>query len=223
VDAPHLLAHRIADHIVAAWPRALCVPSWLRQYEDKTTYVGGISRFEDRSCSVSGDRARTDMSLSGMRVLVLGGADDEFGVALEGCTATYPEFSWTALGGRSGTWKEDPWPEICGADVVVTHAGQGSIADVAAAQRPAIVIPQSRPFDEQKATAKVLKRHQLAVVARNLPDERAWPALLAHALGIDPRRWCRWQVDGAADRAAAAIEATASTASTARRCRRGTA
>src|ERR1700709_1125518 len=47
VDAPHLLVHRIADHIVAAWPRAVCVPSWLRQYEDKTTYAGGISRVQD--------------------------------------------------------------------------------------------------------------------------------------------------------------------------------
>jgi hypothetical protein len=215
VDAPHLLVHRIADHIVAAWPRALCVPSWLRQYEDKTTYAGGISRFEDRSRAMAGERTPAAVSPNEMRVLVLGGADDAFGVTLEDCAATYPGFAWTALGGRSGAWKDDPWPEICGADVVVTHAGQGSIADVAAAQRPAVVIPEPRPFDEQKATAKVLRRHRLAVVAKDQPDERAWPALLAHAHASDPRRWCRWQVDGAAERAAAAVE------STAQRCRRG--
>jgi hypothetical protein len=213
VDAPHLLVHRIADHIVAAWPQALCVPSWLRQYEDKTSYVGGISRFEGRSVSATTDASSPD----GMRVLVLGGADDTFGAALEHCATTYPGFTWTALGGRSGTWKDDPWPEICDADVVVTHAGQGSIADVAAAQRPAVVIAEPRPFDEQQATANVLKRHRLAVVAKGQPDERAWPALLAHARASDPRRWCRWQVDGAADRAAAAIE------STAQRCRQGAA
>ena len=45
-DAPHLLVYRLADHIVAAWPRELHEPSWLRSYADKTSYVGGISRFD---------------------------------------------------------------------------------------------------------------------------------------------------------------------------------
>lgn len=213
VDAPHLLVHRIADHIVAAWPQELCVPSWLRPYEDKTSYVGGVSRFEERSGADTDGQARAGASLDDMRVLVLGGADDNFGAALEDCAATYPGFTWTALGGSSGTWTEDPWPEICAADVVVTHAGQGSVADVAAARRPAVVVPEPRPFDEQKATANVLRRHRLAVVAKESPSARAWPALLAHAASSDPGRWSRWQVDGAAARAAAAIE------STARRCR----
>lgn len=209
VDAPHLLVHRLADHIVAAWPRDLCVPSWLRPYEDKTSYVGGISRFEDRSDCTSGGRVRTATSPEGMRVLVLGGADGTFGAALEDCAATYPGFTWTALGGGSGSWIADPWPQICAADVVVTHAGQGSVADVAAARRPAVVVPEPRPFDEQKATANVLKRHRLAVVAKSSPNARAWPALLAHASSSDPDRWRRWQVEGAAARAATAIEATA--------------
>lgn len=200
IDAPHLLVHRIADHIVAAWPKALCVPSWLRQYEHKTSYVGGISRFEGRRC---GD------SDSGGPILVLGGSGGDFDVTLSGCAAGGSGTTWTSLGGAHGTWKDDPFAEICGADVVVTHAGQGSIADVAAAQRPAIVIPRPRPFDEQLSTAGVLRRHQLAVVVSDPPDERAWPALLTHARASDPRRWQRWQVDGAAARAAAAIEETA--------------
>ena len=47
-DMPHLLVHRLADHIVAAWPRELHEPSWLRSYGDKISYVGGISRFDGR-------------------------------------------------------------------------------------------------------------------------------------------------------------------------------
>jgi Glycosyltransferase family 28 C-terminal domain len=213
-DAPHLLVHRLADHIVAAWPRALCVPSWLRQYDDKTTYVGGISRFDGRACSdtKSGSPARA----GGMRVLALSGAGDAFGAKLQDCAAMRSDLTWTMLGGKSGLWNADPWPDICMADVVVTHAGQSCIADVAAARRPAVVIAQSRPFDEQGATARVLKRHRLAVVARDLPDRRAWPALLTHASASDPQRWLRWEVDGAANRAADAIEAAA------RRCRQGT-
>ncbi|TGH31983.1 hypothetical protein E5S57_25615, partial [Escherichia coli] len=85
--------------------------------------------------------------------------------------------------------------QICGADVVVTHAGQGCIADVAAAQRPAIVIPQPRPFGEQIATGLMLRQHRLAIVAQDWPDQRAWPALLAHANAFEPQRWQRWAVD----------------------------
>lgn len=79
-----------------------------------------------------------------------------------------------------------------------------------------MILPQSRPFDEQHATARMLQRHQLAVVTHGMPDPRAWPALLTATMATDPRRWRRWEVDGAADRAAEAIE------STARRCRQGT-
>jgi len=65
----------------------------------------------------------------------------------------------------------------------VTHAGQSAIADVAAAQRPAVIIPQPRPFDEQRATARVLRQYRLAVVSRHWPDQRAWPALLTQGPG----------------------------------------
>ena len=106
-------------------------------------------------------------------------------------------------------------PAICTADVVVTHAGQSCIADLAAAERPAVVIPQPRPFDEQRAMAGVLRRHRLAVTARSWPDLRAWPALLTQARAGDPHRWRRWATRGAAARAADAIETVA------RRCAPG--
>lgn len=98
---------------------------------------------------------------------------------------------------------------MCGADVVVTHAGQSCIADVAAAQRPAVIIPQPRPYDEQLATARVLRQYRLAVVVRRWPDQRAWPALVTQARASRPDRWRRWNIRGAAARAADAIEATA--------------
>lgn len=214
VDAPHLLAHQIADHIVAAWPRELWVPPWLRPYADKTSYVGGISRFDGRARSTPDGVATvgTTSLAAGMRVLVLGGASEAFGVAIGDCARACPGTTWTELGGTAGRWVADPWPQICTADVIVTHAGQSCIADVALAKRPAVVVPQPRPFDEQFATATVLRQHCLATVAQEWPDARAWPALLAHAQTSGPRRWGRWQVEGAAARAATAIE------STARRC-----
>jgi hypothetical protein len=212
IDAPHLLAHRLADHIVAAWPQELCVPSWLRPHAAKTSYVGGISRFDGRICSPSDgvvSVGRTSASEKEVRVLVLGGAGETFGAATGACEQACPGTTWTALGGTSGCWTNDPWPQICRADMIITHAGQSCIADIAAAKRRAVVMPQPRPFDEQRATAAVLRRHSLATVARDWPDSRAWPGLLARALDSEPRRWDRWRVQGAAARAAAAIESTA--------------
>lgn len=217
IDDPHVFVHRLADHIVAAWPRALCVPPWLRQWEHKTSYVGGISRFEGRDrCEDESESSVRTRPLDETNVVVLSGAGDAFAASLQNCPAAQSALSWTVLGGRDGSWADDPWPEIRAADVVVTHAGQGCIADVAAAQRPAVVIPRPRPFDEQHATARALQRHRLAVVAQGLPVPGDWATLLSNATAIDPHRWRRWEVDGAASRAAEAIE------STARRCRHGT-
>jgi UDP-N-acetylglucosamine:LPS N-acetylglucosamine transferase len=208
IDAPHLLVHRLADHIVATWPEELCVPPWLRSYQDKTSYVGGISRFDGREFPPARKQCESSFPTT---VLILGGADG-LGAgpdALQECTTAARGATWTTLGASGADWTDDPWPQICAADIVVTHAGQSCVADVAAAQRPAVVIPRPRPFDEQLATARVLRQYRLAVVAKQWPDQRAWPALLTQALTSVTDRWHRWRVRGAAARAADAIEATA--------------
>lgn len=203
VDAPHLLVHRLADHIIATWPEELCTPAWLRPYRDKTSYVGGVSRFDDREILP----ARDSEPDSPTRVLLMGGAD---GIgALSQCTPAESGMEWTTLGTSPTDWADDPWPHICDADIVVTHAGQSAVADVAAAQRPAVIVPQPRPFGEQHATARVLRKYRLATATSRTPDPRAWPALLTQAQSADTRRWRRWNVRGAAARAAEAIETTA--------------
>ena len=137
-DAPHASVHQIADHIVAAWPQELYEPEWLRAYAAKTSYVGGISRFEDHEAlQPTTDRAPTVLVLSGT-----GGCDFDQ-TTVDATAALVPEIRWTTLGLRGGPRTSDPWPDICAADVVITHAGQSCVADVAAARRPAIVLPQA--------------------------------------------------------------------------------
>ncbi|MGE2836183.1 glycosyltransferase [Mycobacterium sp. SMC-4] len=198
-DPPHVLVHQAADHIIAAWPADLNTPHWLKPHAHKTSYVGGISRFEHHTPTAPTHGRQ-------QRLLLLGGAADTFGDKVCG---DLTDFTCTALGGASGTWVDDPWPYLCDADVVVSHAGQNSIADIAAARRSAIIIPQPRPFDEQHCTAEVLSRNGLAVAAVGWPAAEDWPELLRRTQSHDPQQWRRWQVHGAAARAAAAIEATA--------------
>jgi predicted glycosyltransferase len=202
-DGPHALAHQMADHIVAAWPQNLYEPEWLWPHAAKTSYVGGISRFEKHDV--------LPPTQDPVSVLVLGGnggcAFDQ-GI-VDATAAQVPEITWRTLGLRGGPSTADPWPDICAADVVITHAGQGCIADVAAARRPAIVIPQSRPFNEQHITADTLRAHSLAVATSSWPDAGAWRSLIGQALASDPK-WERWHTAGAAARAAEAIATTAS-------------
>jgi UDP-N-acetylglucosamine--N-acetylmuramyl-(pentapeptide) pyrophosphoryl-undecaprenol N-acetylglucosamine transferase len=204
-DAPHLLVHQLADHVIAPWSRAMHEPTWLRVHADKTTYAGGISMFAGRPRAPRPDRAGRPT------VLVLGGAggSDVTQETVDDCASALPDIAWQTLGLANGPATADPWPDICAADVVVTHAGQGCIADVAAARRPAIVLPQPRPFAEQHATATALSRHGLAVVVDAWPTPGSWPELIARARRLDADRWRSWGTDDAAARAASAIQTTA--------------
>ncbi len=203
-DGPHELVYRIADHILAAWPKSLYEPEWLRQHASKTTYVGGISRFDGRSCAPAPSGSRLNvLALNGS-----GGSDLDMDV-ISRCAAMHPKLHWTPLGVPGGRWADDPWPELCAADVVISSAGQSSIADIAAAAKPAIIIAASRPFAEQHDTARALERGGLGVVRYDWPEPGDWPDLIDQARAHRPDEWQRWEVRGAAARAATAIERVA--------------
>jgi hypothetical protein len=201
-DAPHRLGYSLADAIVAPWPSGLGdLDRDLRPWADRVHHVGGLSPFAGR-CPTAPPRGRR------RRVVVLQGRggtsvrpDDVAAAA-----AATPDWDWQRLG--PGAWSEDPWPALCAADVVVTHAGLGALADVAAADRPAVVVPEDRPHDEQHATARCLADAGLAVTAGHWPSGHEWPDLLARAVDAGSA-WHRWRTDGAAERAARVVEGVA--------------
>jgi hypothetical protein len=200
-DVPHRLAFQVATTIIAPWPEELLRPAHLDEYK-RVVYVGGISRFDDRPAPAT--------SRSG--VLVLGGAGgtDVTAASIDDAEAA-TGYAWSALGvpGRTGgAWSADPWDDLGRAEIVVAWAGQNSVADLAAAGVRAVVIPQARPFAEQVQTANALGRAGLAVVEQSWPTADAWPAILDRARALSPE-WSRWRTAGAAQRAAAVIDATA--------------
>lgn len=197
-DAPHQLAYRVASLVLAPWPQWAYPAAGLRPWESKVRAVGGMSRFDDR--------VRLPPP-GGRRVLVLGGSGgDGFDpAAVETARRATPGWCWQTLG-AGGRWESDPWQSLASADVVVVHGGQNAIAEVAAARRPAIVIPAPRPYAEQDATARVLDQARLAVVREDWPAPAGWPALLEEAEGMDGRRWSHWNDRGGAARAAALLD-----------------
>jgi hypothetical protein len=194
-DEAHQLSFRLSEAIIAPWPRlspAMC--RGLDAHQAKLHHIGGLSRFDGRARVAPPARRH---------VLALGGAGASSGWQ---CPNRSGPWSWTARG--IGRWADDVWEQLCAADVVVTHAGLGTISDIAAAGRPAVVIPQGRPHDEQHSTAAALHGAGLAVVQNAEADDDSWPDLLDRARRYDMRRWREWSDGTAAGRAAAVISET---------------
>ncbi|KUI32818.1 hypothetical protein AU195_14770 [Mycobacterium sp. IS-1496] len=201
-DAVHALGYDIADRIVAPWSREVYRPGWLAPHDERTHYVGVISRFDGAPpVTPSAARPRTGLLLAGA-----GGSatpDD----ALDQLRRAAPDCRWVAAGGDAG-WVDELWPLLSGADVVVTHAGQSAIADIATAGVPAVVIPQQRPFGEQCATAGALAEAGVVVTAPAWPRPDEWAGLLSAARTRNAGgRWQRLRGAGAAARAASVIAA----------------
>ncbi|APE25844.1 MULTISPECIES: glycosyltransferase [Streptomyces] len=198
-DEAHRLAYALADALLAPWPSSLPEPDWPAHWRAKTVHTGSISRYDGRP------RPRPDTEAPPHRkevVVMLGaGGTDTSASQLQEARRAAPEWTWTVLGGPRAPWIEDPWPVLCRASVVITHAGQNAVAECAAARAPSIVIPQERPHGEQHATARALAEGGLATVCDTWPPPHAWPALLAETVAR-PDRWADWSPGDGARRAA---------------------
>ena len=196
-DAVHALAYDVAEALLAPWPYAAHPESgWRADWWEKTWHVGGISALAGRRAAPAptGREAAT----SARQVLVLwgSGGDPVAEADIHRARAVTPGWEWTVRGGGFPP-AEDLAAELAAADVVVTHGGQGSVADVAWARRPAVVLAMPRPYEEQAATVYALDRLGLAATAHGWPREHRWPGLLDLALERGGDRWAAWGAEGA--------------------------
>ena len=199
-DPAHRLGYDIAEAILAPWPRA-AGPLWQAAGADlsKTVYLGAVSRFAP--VRLSGPPSNQVIVLNGT------GGRGATPADVRAAADVTPEWEWVHLDRAHGRWVEDPWPLLCSAAVVVSHAGQNAIAEIAAARRPAIVIPQERPFAEQAVLARALSGlgGVPALVRSGWPKPDEWPDLLSRAGRLDGAAWRVWNDGRGAQRAAAVL------------------
>ena len=198
-DPAHQLGFSLADAILADWPDIGALAHDLQPWADRTHHVGGITPFAGRSTTAPARERPRVLVLQGSGGTTVGPAQ------VAAAAAATADWEWRRLG--PGAWSEDPWPELCAADVVVSHAGLSALADLAAAGRPAVIIPEDRPHDEQRVTARAVAGAGVAATAEHWPEGDQWPGLLARALAVGGSGWQRWRTDGAAQRAARVIQA----------------
>lgn len=200
-DAAHDLGYATASAIVAPWPRDVDAAPHLKPHLERVHHVGGLSRF-----AAGPDQQARPVALrrvEGTHGLLLSGRDGFDDPRTAGrIRAARPDVDWTEAGGSR--WVDDIDHELRCADVVVTHAGQNSLADVAAHGIPAVVVPQARPWDEQVTMAEAIGRARIAVVVSD-PARADWFGAVSAALAMTPQ-WHRWQTDGAWERAVDVIE-----------------
>ena len=200
-DDAHVLGYDLADEIVGLWPADVPAPfRSLPHVEKRVVPVGAVSRVPVAEPGSLADSSRRP------RAALVWGAGGDAGDSgwLEAVLAGTPDWDWTVVGGASGPWVMEPERVMAEADVVVTHAGQNVVGEVAALRRPAVLLPQPRPFAEQDHLADTLARAGLpVVVAPGMPRD-GWAQRLRRAADLDGADWARW-CDGEGARRFAAV------------------
>ena len=225
-DRTHSLAYDLADALLAPWPETAHTDGWPPAWLAKLWAVGALSRFdgrepartpgEDSGYAVGTDALHLGQSMSpaeattaARRVLLVwgGGGHGTSAAQVAAARAATPGWDWVERG--PGSPSPDLWSELAAADVVVTHGGQNAVAEVAAARRPAVVVAQPRPFDEQVATARAVDRLGAAVGLDTWPEAASWPGILDRAVRRGGEGWRAWSTGRGAVSAAARLDALA--------------
>jgi hypothetical protein len=201
-DRAHADTYDLSHALLAPWAAEFAEPGWPEHWLKKTCYTGAFSSSDERT-RLTGNAHPNERHVA---LLWGSGGGDVLREQVEEARAATPDWQWHVLGIPGYDWRADPWPVLCAADVIVTHAGQNAVAEVAAARKPAIVLPQLRPHGEQEATANALQRADLATVLTAWPQAGSWASILDASMRRDSSRWGEWAPGDGAARAAAFID-----------------
>lgn len=211
-DPAHALGLGISAAVVSFWPPEAhgMVTGLPADVTARLRPLGGLSRYAPEHAPEHAPEApRGSPRPRTGRVVVMagtGGGSEVLAAAAASGAATTPDLAWRVLG--PGSWSSDPWAALRGADVVVTAAGQNSLAEVAAARVPAVVVPQVRPHDEQRTTGRALADERWPALVVDDPGTADWARLVTAAADLDGGRWAGWVDGGAAARMADLVLAT---------------
>ena len=184
-DPTQVFAHELADHIIAHFPASLEQTNY--QFASKTYYSGYMSQYAGLGLKRSNRSAINN-------VTVLLGYDnyDESVLA----TITKDQSTrFTIIGNKRdydlakncsllGPVKDVS--EAIAGDVVISAAGQNTIAELLSLGKRLILLPEPRPYDEQLVHATVLANQHVALLAQETFSAEQWQNVLQEANVFTP-------------------------------------
>ena len=179
-DPTQVFAHELADHIVAHFPASLEQANY--QFAFKTYYSGYMSQYAGRGLKQS-NRSETN------NVTVLLGYDN-YDVSVLKTITNDQNTPFTIIGNKRAYDLaencvqlgpvEDVSEAIVG-EVVISAAGQNTIAELLSLNKRLILLPEPRPYDEQAVHASVLANHNVALLAEETFSVEQWQNVLQKA------------------------------------------
>lgn len=232
-DAVHRLGVDVAVGLLAPFPVELEHPDTPASLRDASFYSGFLRRPDGSAGVPAPDRRELGLEEGPLLVIAVGAGGHSFDlrslpevaaalegwqVVLIGAGPTGPSTSAPTGRAQSLGWVEDVRPYLDAADVVASAAGTSLVAEVAAAGVPFVCVPETRPFDEQRARASRLAELGAACVRSTWPQPEEWPDVVAEALAIGGGRLAAMAASATPAGTARWIEATAAAAVDARGC-----
>ncbi|WP_461139322.1 glycosyltransferase [Spirosoma pomorum] len=179
-DPTQVFAHELADYIVAHFPASLEQANY--PFAAKTYYSGYMSQYAGRGLA---QRNRPDSS----NVTILLGYDNYDVSVLKNITNDQ-NTQFTIIGNKQdytlnknctllGPVKDIR--EAIAGDVVISAAGQNTIAELLSLGKRLVLLPEPRPYDEQAVHATVLATQRIALLAEETFSAEQWQNVLQKA------------------------------------------
>jgi UDP-N-acetylglucosamine:LPS N-acetylglucosamine transferase len=184
-DPTQVFAHEFADHIIAHFPSAMEQPDF--QFASKTYYSGYLSKYASRSLK---ENKSSDIN----KVTVLLGYDNYDTTVLKNITKDQ-NMQFTIIGNKQNyelgenciqLGKVGDISKAIVGDVVISAAGQNTIAELLSLGKRLILLPEPRPYDEQLVHANVLANRNVALLAQENYSAEQWQNLLQKAKAFKP-------------------------------------
>ncbi|MBL4678957.1 MAG: hypothetical protein JKY70_22615 [Mucilaginibacter sp.] len=179
-DPTQVFAHQLADHIIAHFPEKLEQPDY--QFGAKTFYSGYISQYADRKFS-------NDQYANSNEITILLGYDNYDEQVLSNITADN-HATFTIVGNKNHYNLRDNCKQLgrvadistaIVGDVVISAAGQNTIAELLSLNKSLVLLPEPRPYYEQDVHAQVLVKNNVALLARENFSALQWQDVLSKA------------------------------------------
>ena len=184
-DPTQVFAHELADHIVAHFPASLEQANY--QFTAKTYYSGYMSQYAGRGLK------RSNRSDSNDVTVLLG--YDNYDVSVLKTITNDQTTPFTIIGNKQdydlarncillGPVKDIS--EAIVGDVVISAAGQNTIAELLSLNKRLVLLPEPRPYDEQAVHATVLANQQVVLLAKESFSAEQWQNVLQKANVFTP-------------------------------------